>query len=113
MAPASYTALRFAIAAASPEFVDAAGPVPMDRMLGTDLLVPPAAYEALGKLAEAGLGSWKSPMPVSRLTECRTACPINPVAPGTPSSKSFSAGAVRYRVLSKGRRLLPAPSSSQ
>jgi len=56
MAPASYTALRFAIAAASPEFVDAAGPVPMDRMLGTDLLVPPAAYEALGKLAEAGAG---------------------------------------------------------
>ena len=55
MAPASYAALRLAIAAANPGPARWQGPGPasMDRMLGTDILVSPGAYDALRQLVHA------------------------------------------------------------
>ena len=86
MAPASYTALRFAIAAASPEAAHL-GPDPDGPDAGYRPARPTGGLRGASKARRAGVGSWKSPMPGSRSTECRTACPINPVAPGTPSSR--------------------------
>jgi len=72
MAPASYTALRIAIAAARDD--SEAKPDPMDQMLGTDLLVPPGAYHALQGLVDPGaleitdaglaVGTKKAPAPI-------------------------------------------------
>jgi hypothetical protein len=59
MAPASYAALRFAIAVAERERQDASGrwskaADPLERTLGTDILVGAQAHEALRRLAADG-----------------------------------------------------------
>jgi hypothetical protein len=56
MAPASYAALRFAIAEADVDPADSHESTldPMDRMLGTDILIPPEAHDALQRLAAPG-----------------------------------------------------------
>jgi hypothetical protein len=57
ISPASYAALRLAIAAANagPARSQGPGPDPMDRMLGTDILIPPSAYNALQRLVAPGI----------------------------------------------------------
>jgi hypothetical protein len=57
MAPASYAALRLAIAAANAgaAYLHGSEPDPMERMLGTDILIPPEAYDALQRLVDPGI----------------------------------------------------------
>ncbi len=57
LAPASYAALRLAIAAANPgsALSQEPGPDPMDRMLGTDIFVPAKAHDALQRLVTPGI----------------------------------------------------------
>ena len=98
MAPTSYAALRLAIAAANAGHAHShgPGPDPMDRMLGTDILVPPDACTALQRLVAPGileitdaglvLKTGKTPAPIKLDPDIRanSAVPEDPIPLRSP-----------------------------